>query len=87
VDYDSQSAHILQAQTTAQDTSNVQGPSRLIGHNFSKTKFGLDWRSFRDAWYVIVSFSDLQASSQFGHDVFTKSWFKIGRKHYGITHF
>lgn len=25
-------------------------PSRLIGHNFPKTKFGRDWRSFVEAW-------------------------------------
>jgi hypothetical protein len=29
-----------------------RGPSRLIGHNFPKTKFVPDWRSFRDAWYT-----------------------------------
>lgn len=29
-----------------------RGLSRLVGHNFPKTKFGPDWRSFRDAWYT-----------------------------------
>ena len=28
-----------------------RGHTRLIGHNFTKTKFGPDWRSFLDAWY------------------------------------
>ena len=30
----------------------LRGPSRLIGHTFTKTKVGADWRSFLATWYA-----------------------------------
>ncbi|XP_047087880.1 zinc finger MYM-type protein 1-like [Lolium rigidum] len=75
-----------------------RGPSRLLGHNFRKTKFGPDWRSFLDAWYTKYDwleysvekdaaycfycflFKSSSNSSQFGHDVFTKSGFRNWKK-------
>jgi hypothetical protein len=30
----------------------LRGHNRLIGHDFLKTKFGPNWRSFLNAWYT-----------------------------------
>ena len=30
-----------------------RGPSRLVGHNFPKTKFGADWRPFLETWLIL----------------------------------
>ena len=37
-----------------------RGRTRLIGHNFPKTKFDPDWRGFLDAWYT--NFDQLEYS-------------------------
>ena len=68
-----------------------RGPSQLFGHKFPKTKFGPDWRGFRDVWYTKYDWIEysvekdaafcfycflFKSLTQSGHDAFTKKGFK-----------